>query len=120
MKNLDANQIYGALQNIPPGDRRMKFLIIQWIRSEVPLEKLAMLTPAQFKYLDQLESAGKIETYYHLIGQQGHMIIADVSSDEELSRLISEDPLFFHSEREIYPLTTREIHKKYLKELLKC
>jgi len=108
-----------APQNIPLGDKRMKFLIIQRIRSEVPIEKLATLMPAQFKYFDELESKGKIETYYHLIGQQGHMIIADVSSDEELSRLISEDPLFFHSEREIYPLTTRETHKKYLKELLK-
>jgi len=44
---------------------------------------------------------------------------ADVSSDEELSRLIGDDPLFFYSRREIYPLTTRETHKKYLKELLK-
>jgi len=97
----------------------MKFLIIQWIRSEVPLEKLATLMPAQFKYLDELEATGKIEAYYHLIGQQGQMVIADVSSDEELSRLIGDDPLFFYSRREIYPLTTRETHKKYLKELLK-
>jgi len=97
----------------------MKFLIIQWIRSEVTLEKLATLMPAQFKYLDELEATGKIEAYYHLIGQQGQMVIADVSSDEELSRLIGDDPLFFYSRREIYPLTTREIHKKYLKELLK-
>jgi muconolactone delta-isomerase len=106
-------------QKIALGDKSMKFLIIQWIKSEVPLKKLAVLMPAQFKYLDELESAGKIETYYHLIGKQGRMVIIDVSSDEELSRLISEDPLFFHSEREIYPLTTRETHKKYLKELLK-
>lgn len=77
---------------MPLGDERMKFLIIQRIRSEVTLERLATLMPAQFKYLDEMESAGKIETYYHLIGQQGHMIIADVSSDEELSRLFSQDP----------------------------
>jgi len=97
----------------------MKFLVIQRIVSGVPPEKLAKLMPAQFKYLDELESKGKIEMYYHLIGQQSHMIIADVASDEELSRLIGEDPLFFHSERKIYPLTTRETHKKYLRELLK-
>jgi len=95
----------------------MKFLVLQWIRPQTPIEALAKLTPAQFKYLDELESKGKIEKYYHLIGQQGHMLIVDVQSDEELSRLISQDPLFFHSERKIYPLTTRETHKKYLKEL---
>jgi len=96
----------------------MRFLVLQWIRPETPLETLAKLTPAQFKYLDELESQGKIEKYYHLIGQQGHMIIVKADSDEELSRIISEDPLFFQSSREIYPLTTRETHKKYLRKLL--
>jgi len=100
------------------GASKMKFLILQWIKPSASIEKLAKLIPAQFKYLDALESQGKIEKYYHLIGKQGHMIIVDVSSDEELSKLISEDPLFFHSERKIYPLTTRETHKKYLRELL--
>jgi len=96
----------------------LKFLILQWIIPQTPIEKIAKLVPAQFKYLDELESKGKIEKYYHLIGKQGHMIIVDVSSDEELSRIISEDPLFFQSKRRIYPLTTRETHKKHLRELL--
>ncbi len=96
----------------------MKFLILQWILPQTPIEKLSKLTPAQFKYLEELESKGKIEKYYHLIGEQGHMIIVDVASDDELSKIVSEDPLFFHSEREIHPLTTREIHKKHLRELL--
>ena len=93
--------------------------MLQWIRPQVPIERLASLTPAQFKYLSKLESQGTVEQYYHLIGQQGHMIICDVDSDEELSRIISEDPLFFDSERKIYPLTTREAHEKRLVELLR-
>jgi len=97
----------------------MKFLVLQWIKPQTPIERLASLTPAQFKYLSKLESQGKVEQYYHLIGQQGHMIICNVASDEELSRIISEDPLFFDSEREIYPLTTREAHEKRLLELLR-
>lgn len=97
----------------------MKFLVLQWIKPQVPIERLARLTPAQFKYLSKLESKEKVEQYYHLIGQQGHMVICSVDSDEELSRIISEDPLFFDSEREIYPLTTREAHAKRLLELLK-
>ena len=97
----------------------MKFLVLQWIRPQVPIERLAGLTPAQFKYLSKQESQGKIEQYYHLIGKQGHMIICNVSSDEELSRIISEDPLFFDSVRKIYPLTTREAHEKRLLEMLR-
>ncbi len=97
----------------------MKFLVLQWIRPQVPIERLAGLTPAQFKYLSKLESQGKIEQYYHLIGKQGHMIICNVSSDEELSRIISEDPLFFDSVRKIYPLTTKEVHEKRLLEMLR-
>jgi len=97
----------------------VKFLVLQWIKPQVPIERLVSLTPAQFKYLGKLESQGKVEQYYHLIGQQGHMIICNVNSNEELSRIVSEDPLFFDSERKIYPLTTREAHEKRVLELLK-
>jgi len=97
----------------------MKFLVLQWIKPQTPIERIASLTPAQFKYLEKLEAQGKIEQYYHLIGQQGHIIICSVDSDEELSRIVSEDPLFFDSERKIYPLTTREAHEKRLLELLR-
>lgn len=97
----------------------MKFLVLQWIKPQAAIKQLASLTPAQFKYLSKLESQGKIEQYYHLIGHQGHMIICNVDSDDELSRIISEDPLFFESKRRIYPLTTKEAHEKRLLELLK-
>ncbi len=54
-----------------------------------------------------------------MIGQQGHMMICNVDSDEELSRIIGDDPLFFESERKIYSLTTREAHEKRLLEMLR-
>ncbi len=97
----------------------MKFLVLQWIKPQVSIERLASLTPAQFKYLSKLESQGKVEHYYHLIGKQGHMLICNVNSDEELSKIIGDDPLFFESERKIYPLTTREAHEKRLLEMLR-
>jgi len=96
----------------------VKFLILQKIKREIPVEMWSRLLPAQIKYLDELETKKRIVLSYHLIGQQGNLLIVDVDSEEELSKIISEDPLFFHSEREIYPLTTREVHKKYLKQLL--
>ena len=97
----------------------MKFLILQKIKPPVPIEVLSKLSPAQLKYISELESKGIIEKYYHLIGQQGFMIICNVDSDDELSKIISQDPLFFYSSREIFPLTTRQIHTKHLMEILK-
>jgi len=80
----------------------MKFLIIQKVKREVPLEKWSKLLPLQFKYFEKLERQKTIEVDYHLIGHQGSMLIVSVDSDEALSKVIGEDPLFFHSEREIF------------------
>ena len=96
----------------------MKFLIIQKVKREIPMEKWAKLLPLQFKYFEELEKDKTVEVDYHLIGQQGSMLIVNVDSDEALSKVIGEDPLFFHSEREIYPLTTRHAHEKQIRRLL--
>jgi len=97
----------------------MKFLIIQKVKHKVPIEKWSKLLPLQFRYFDKLEKDGTIEVDYHLIGQQGAMMIVSVDSDEKLSNVIGQDPLFFECEREIYPLTTRQTHEKQIRELLK-
>ena len=96
----------------------MKFLIIQKVKREVPIEKWAKLLPLQFKYFESLEQDKTLEVYYHLIGQQGSMLIVTADSDEKLSRVIGQDPLFFESEREIYPLTTKQTHEKQIREIL--
>ena len=96
----------------------VKFLIIQKVKREVPMEKWAKLLPLQFKYFDQLEKQKTLEVSYHLIGQQGSMLVVNVDSDETLSRVIGEDPMFFNMEREVYPLTTRENHEKQIRKLL--
>ena len=96
----------------------MKFLVIQRIKREVPAEKWAKLLPLQFKYFDKLEKEQTLETTYHLIGQQGSMLVVNADSDEALSRIIGDDPMFFHLDREVYPLTTRENHEKQIKKLI--
>jgi muconolactone delta-isomerase len=95
----------------------MKFLILQKIKREVSMEKWAKLLPLQFKYFDKLEKQKALEVTYHLVGQQGSMLVVDVDSDEALSRVIGEDPMFFDLDREIYPLTTRENHENQIKQL---
>ena len=46
------------------------------------------------------------------------MLIVNVDSDEALSKVVGQDPMFFECEREIYPLTTRQNHEKQIRELL--
>ena len=96
----------------------MKFLILERTK-QAPVEVWAKLLPAHFKYLDDLQKQGKIEVSYHLIGEQGDVLIVNADSDEELSKIVGEDPLFFCSQRQIYPLTTREVHKKRLRKIIK-
>ena len=96
----------------------MKFLIIQKVKREVPMEKWAKLLPLQLRYFDKLEKEKTLEVDYHLIGKQGSMLIVNVDSDEKLSKIIGQDPMFFECEREIYPLTTRKTHEKQIRELL--
>jgi hypothetical protein len=96
----------------------MKFLILQKARSEVPIEKWAKLLPLQFAYFDRLEKEKVLEVTYHLIGQRGSMLVVDVDSDEKLSKVIGEDPMFFECEREIYPVTSRKVMEKQVKSML--
>ena len=96
----------------------MKFLIIQRVKQEIPVNLWSRLLPLQFKYFEKLEKEKKIEIYYHLIGHQGSMTIVNVDSDETLSEIVGQDPMFFYSEREIYPLTTRETHEAQIKKIL--
>ena len=95
----------------------MKFLIISKVR-QINVEVWAKLLPAHFKYLDDLEKKKVVEVSYHLIGHQGDALIVNVKTDEELASIVGEDPLFFYSEREVYPLTTREVHKRRLQRIL--
>jgi len=87
------------------------------LRPETPVDVLSKLLLAQMRYHDGMREEGKIKELYHLIGKQGFAMICDVDSEEELSRLVSKDPLFFHMDREIHPIITPEAHMKLIKEL---
>jgi hypothetical protein len=97
----------------------MKFLVIQKVKQEVPMEQWAKLLPLQFKYFEKLEKEHLLELDYHLIGHQGSMLIVNAETDQQLSEVIGQDPMFFHLQHEIYPLTTRETHEKQIRQLLR-
>lgn len=52
------------------------------------------------------------------LGSRAACSLVNVASDEKLSKVIGQDPMFSDSEREIYPLTTRQTHEKQIRELL--
>jgi uncharacterized protein YciI len=95
----------------------MKFLIITKMR-QTSVDVWAKLLPAHFKYLDDLERKKAVEVSYHLIGHQGDVLIVNADSDEELASIVGEDPLFFYTEKEVYPLTTRDVHMRRLRQIL--
>ena len=96
----------------------LKFLIVQKVNRGTSVQRLVKLTPAYMKYIRELIEKRKIDVYYHLIGQEGHMMICDVASEEELSAIVGDDPLFFDSQREIYPLITYEKHENRFRNIL--
>jgi hypothetical protein len=72
----------------------MKFLVIQTVKREVPMMQWAKLLPLQFKYFDRLQQQKTLEVAYHLIGQQGSMLIVNADSDEVLSKVIAKTHVF--------------------------
>lgn len=89
------------------------------VRPETPVDVLSKLLLAQMGYHDKMLEEGKIRELYHLIGEQGFAMVCDVGSEEELSRLVSRDPLFFHTDREIHPIISPEAHRKLVRELFR-
>lgn len=56
-------------------------------------------------YARGLKNSGKLERYYHVIGKHGGAWIFDVTSNEELDRLIAMMPVYNFVNYEIFPLT---------------
>ncbi len=82
----------------------MKFLVL-W---SVALEKVgpevynALLKMPD--YAQKLEEQKKIEKRYHIVGRHGGAWIYDVSSNEELDRLLAMAPIFNYARYEVLPL----------------
>jgi muconolactone delta-isomerase len=58
----------------------------------------------QPEYAKKLESSGKLECRYHLIGKHGGAWIYRVDSNEELDRLLAMAPVYNYASYEVLPL----------------
>ena len=55
-------------------------------------------------YAQKLTSQGKLEKRYHIVGKHGGAWIYDVTSNEELERLLAMAPVYNYAHYQVYPL----------------
>ena len=86
----------------------MKFLVM-W---ELDLARLStgvlhavMRMP---EYAQEVADQGKLEARYHIVGKHGGAWIYDVTSNEELERLLAMAPVYNFARYDIYPLAEME------------
>lgn len=95
----------------------MKFLVIERHRESLTKECLQKVAPAMFAYIKKLEKMGKAE-HYVLAGNPGGVMLFDVESNEELAFLVSGNPIYPYTTREIYPLWDPEKARGYVDTLV--
>lgn len=83
-----------------------KFLVIWSFPPGVKLSsELMEATLRHAEYAKKLESEGKVEHHYHIVGKHGGVWIFDVESNDELERLIAGSPVYNFAQYEVFPLT---------------
>ncbi len=74
---------------------------------------------AQCNYMDELIKEGTVKMFFPFSGINGGFFVADVPSNEDLSKILSGCPMFPYVSREIYPLSEDSEVKKLVSEMKK-
>ncbi len=74
---------------------------------------------AQCDYMDELIKEGTIKMFVPFTGIDGGFFVADVPTNEGLSKILSGCPMFPYVSREIYPLSDDKEMKKIISEMKK-
>jgi muconolactone delta-isomerase len=72
---------------------------------------------AQCEYMDELKKKGSIIMFVPFTAITGGFFVADVSSNEDLSKIISGCPMFPYVSRKIYPLSDDNAVKQIMKDM---
>ncbi|MGH8861265.1 MAG: muconolactone Delta-isomerase family protein [Jatrophihabitantaceae bacterium] len=83
----------------------MKFLVSWQLDLTLLSREMASALARVPGYAAGLERAGKILSRYHLVGAHGGVWIMDVSTHEELERLLGGSPCYNFSHFEVKALT---------------
>ena len=82
----------------------MKFLVmweLEISRLNIEVVHAVMRMP---EYAKKLADQGKLEKRYHIVGKHGGAWIYDVTSNEELERLLAMAPVYNYARYDVYPL----------------
>ncbi len=82
----------------------MKFLVLWHFQTGTLSPEVVRAVMAQPKYAEKLEKDGKLECRYHLVGRHGGAWIYNVTSNEELDRLLAAAPVYNFATYEVLPL----------------
>ncbi len=86
----------------------MKFLVM-W---ELDLARLSTAVVHAIMrmpdYAKKIADQGKLEKRYHIVGKHGGAWIYDVTSNEELERLLALAPVYNYAHYDVYPLAEME------------
>jgi muconolactone delta-isomerase len=82
----------------------VKFLVLWRMELSLLSSEMAAAVARMPKYSGPLEDSGKVVARYHLVGQHGGAWIYEVSSNEELERLLAMSPVYNFARYEIHPL----------------
>lgn len=86
----------------------MKFLVmweLEISRLSIEVIHAVMRMP---EYAKKLTDQGKLEKRYHIVGKHGGAWIYDVTSNEELERLLAMAPVYNYARYDVYPLAEME------------
>ncbi len=72
---------------------------------------------AQCDYMDELKKKGSIKMFVPFTAITGGFFVADVSSNEDLSKIISGCPMFPYVSRKVYPLSDDNAVKQIMKDM---
>jgi muconolactone delta-isomerase len=82
----------------------VKFLVIWKIELSLLSSHVASAVARMPAYAQPLERSGRIAARYHIVGAHGGAWVYDVSSNEELERLIALMPVYNFAHYTVYPL----------------
>lgn len=80
----------------------MKFLVMWELTVVQPETVRAVLRMPD--YAKAVSAQGKLTARYHVVGKHGGAWIYDVTSNDELERLLATAPVYNYARYEVYPL----------------
>jgi len=82
----------------------LKFLVLWHFEVTRLTAEVIRAIGEQPNYGQKLEAQGKLECRYHVVGSRGGAWIYNVSSNEELDRLLAMSPVYNYASYQVLPL----------------